>query len=114
MGSESSAASILYGWVWFGALAYVVGITLWNAYKIRLGAIEEFGPVIHEFDPYFNYRATEVSRLLRSFGVMLGGNGDASWPAGRSNELLCYVLVRCLFHNSSMVVSVIFLVFLPA
>ena len=24
-----------------------------------MGAIEEFGPVIHEFDPYFNYRATE-------------------------------------------------------
>jgi dolichyl-diphosphooligosaccharide--protein glycosyltransferase len=22
-------------------------------------AIEEYGPVIHEFDPYFNYRATE-------------------------------------------------------
>jgi len=33
------------------------------AYKIRLFAIEEYGPVIHEFDPYFNYRATEVSDL---------------------------------------------------
>lgn len=31
------------------------------AYKIRLHAIEEYGPVIHEFDPYFNWRATEVS-----------------------------------------------------
>jgi len=29
------------------------------AYKIRLHAIEEYGPVIHEFDPYFNWRATE-------------------------------------------------------
>jgi dolichyl-diphosphooligosaccharide--protein glycosyltransferase len=29
------------------------------AYKIRLKAIEEYGRVIHEFDPYFNYRAAE-------------------------------------------------------
>eukprot|EP00554_Chaetoceros_debilis_P004761 CAMPEP_0194095368 /NCGR_PEP_ID=MMETSP0149-20130528/56790_1 /TAXON_ID=122233 /ORGANISM="Chaetoceros debilis, Strain MM31A-1" /LENGTH=962 /DNA_ID=CAMNT_0038781309 /DNA_START=608 /DNA_END=3496 /DNA_ORIENTATION=- len=30
-----------------------------EAYKIRLLAIEEYGPIIHEFDPYFNFRATE-------------------------------------------------------
>jgi dolichyl-diphosphooligosaccharide--protein glycosyltransferase len=29
------------------------------AYQIRLHAIEEYGLVIHEFDPWFNYRATE-------------------------------------------------------
>ena len=28
-------------------------------YTIRLHAIEEYGLVIHEFDPWFNYRATE-------------------------------------------------------
>jgi len=32
-----------------------------EAYAIRLYAVHEFGRVIHEFDPYFNYRATEVS-----------------------------------------------------
>jgi dolichyl-diphosphooligosaccharide--protein glycosyltransferase len=32
-----------------------------EAYQIRLYAIEEYGRVIHEFDPYFNYRAAEVS-----------------------------------------------------
>jgi len=32
-----------------------------EAYRIRLYAVAEFGRVIHEFDPYFNYRATEVS-----------------------------------------------------
>ena len=32
----------------------------YEAYDIRLYAIKEFGRVIHEFDPYFNYRATEV------------------------------------------------------
>jgi dolichyl-diphosphooligosaccharide---protein glycosyltransferase len=31
-----------------------------EAYTIRLYAINEFGRIIHEFDPYFNYRATEV------------------------------------------------------
>lgn len=30
-----------------------------EAYNIRLYAINEYGRVIHEFDPYFNYRAAE-------------------------------------------------------
>lgn len=30
-----------------------------SAYNIRLYAIKEYGRVIHEFDPWFNYRATE-------------------------------------------------------
>jgi dolichyl-diphosphooligosaccharide--protein glycosyltransferase len=41
---------------------------VYNAYRIRMGAIDEFGPVIHEFDPYFNYRATEV-RFQRSISL---------------------------------------------
>jgi len=32
---------------------------LQRAYTIRIKAIEEYGFVIHEFDPWFNYRATE-------------------------------------------------------
>lgn len=60
--STSSASNALYGWVWFGAAVYIVGVLVRTAYRIRMGAIDEFGPVIHEFDPYFNYRATEVSR----------------------------------------------------
>ena len=51
----------------FLGASYVTYRVLWWAYKIRLQAIEEYGPVIHEFDPYFNYRATEVGgRRLRS------------------------------------------------
>jgi dolichyl-diphosphooligosaccharide--protein glycosyltransferase len=64
--SLSSAAGVLYGWVWFGVALYAIGYVTYNAYQIRMGAIYEFGPVIHEFDPYFNYRATEVSRRYRS------------------------------------------------
>jgi asparagine N-glycosylation enzyme membrane subunit Stt3 len=48
----------------FNALALVGLLNLlwracWEAYQIRLHAIQEYGRVIHEFDPYFNYRATE-------------------------------------------------------
>jgi len=32
---------------------------LYSAYEIRLGAVRVYGKVIHEFDPWFNYRATE-------------------------------------------------------
>ena len=31
----------------------------WTAYDIRLHAIKEYGLVIHEFDPWFNMRATQ-------------------------------------------------------
>lgn len=46
----------LYG----GGLVYALYLALSAAYTIRLRAILDYGPVIHEFDPYFNYRATEV------------------------------------------------------
>lgn len=42
-------------------LLYYVSAT---AYRIRLQAINEYGTVIHEFDPYFNFRATEVSSAI--------------------------------------------------
>ena len=37
---------------------FVLGYAMWQAYEIRLYAIKTFGFVIHEFDPWFNYRAT--------------------------------------------------------
>ena len=30
-----------------------------KSYNIRLYAVEEYGAVIHEFDPYFNFRSAE-------------------------------------------------------
>ena len=45
---------------------YTIGLI---AYKIRLRAIEDYGPVIHEFDPYFNYRATEVRKKIAALIV---------------------------------------------
>lgn len=53
------------------------------AYQIRLYAINEYGRVIHEFDPYFNYRAAEylwehgAAKFFKWFDYM-------SWyPLGR-------------------------------
>jgi dolichyl-diphosphooligosaccharide--protein glycosyltransferase len=52
----------LVGWVWLGIATYLVAVMVKIAYRIRMGAIDEFGAVIHEFDPYFNFRATEVRK----------------------------------------------------
>ena len=56
---EQEATELLQNLVWTTLLAYLGYKVLMAAYNIRLGAINQFGPVIHEFDPYFNYRATE-------------------------------------------------------
>ena len=43
-----------------GALfVYTLFISYELAYDIRMYAINTYGRVIHEFDPWFNYRATE-------------------------------------------------------
>ena len=37
----------------------LTGVFALNAYSIRLYAIKVYGLVIHEFDPWFNFRATQ-------------------------------------------------------
>ena len=39
--------------------ALLLALACHNAYEIRMHAVRTYGPVIHEFDPWFNYRATE-------------------------------------------------------
>jgi len=58
--SPLSSSDYLINLVWFGAVIYGIGYFLYYAYQIRLQAIKEYGLVIHEFDPYFNWRATQV------------------------------------------------------
>jgi asparagine N-glycosylation enzyme membrane subunit Stt3 len=49
------------------ALTVAAGVgILMTSYQIRMMAINEFGPVIHEDDPYFNLRATEVSFMFQN------------------------------------------------
>ena len=64
--TSTSNSSHLFGWVFVGAAAYAVAMLAYLAYRIRMGAIDEYGPVIHEFDPYFNYRATEVRLIMNN------------------------------------------------
>ena len=59
--SSSSGSAFVSSAVGWSCVAYAAYAACRTAYQIRLGAIREYGPVIHEFDPYFNFRATEVS-----------------------------------------------------
>lgn len=52
---KASVATTLY-LILLGQILYLASK---EAYEIRLFSIKEYGRVIHEFDPYFNYRATE-------------------------------------------------------
>jgi dolichyl-diphosphooligosaccharide--protein glycosyltransferase len=58
--SEAAAEESIYGLVWISIFGYAIYRIIYASYRIRMGAIDEYGPVIHEFDPYFNFRATEV------------------------------------------------------
>jgi dolichyl-diphosphooligosaccharide---protein glycosyltransferase len=64
--SKKDAAAYAFLWtaLYGGLLVYGLYLALYSAYQIRLRAILDYGPVIHEFDPYFNYRATEVRVCL--------------------------------------------------
>ena len=50
----------ILGFVWISICSYFIYRIIYYSYLIRMSAIDEYGPVIHEFDPYFNFRATEV------------------------------------------------------
>jgi len=55
---EARMPLLMKGVGWILRLMALVAIG-YSAYDIRLYAIKEYGRVIHEFDPWFNYRATE-------------------------------------------------------
>lgn len=63
VGVKPKARSWLF---WLPIQLVVIAISIQIAYTIRLYAIEEYGLVIHEFDPWFNYRATEY---LKAHGL---------------------------------------------
>ena len=65
--SPASPFASFYQVIYSTILIYMLYVAIQQAYTIRLRAIQDYGPVIHEFDPYFNYRATEVRSLLFSF-----------------------------------------------
>ena len=54
-----------------------MSVAIGKAYDIRLHAIKTYGYVIHEFDPWFNYRATEY---LAANGLENSSRGSTAWP----------------------------------
>lgn len=53
------------------------------AYKIRMYPIEDFGYIIHEFDPWFNYRATEYLAEHGLAKFFKWYDYDSWYPIGR-------------------------------
>jgi dolichyl-diphosphooligosaccharide--protein glycosyltransferase len=50
---------------------------------LRLWTVYEFGPMIHEFDPQFNYRMAEIINK-RSLDWLRNWNDELSWyPQGK-------------------------------
>jgi dolichyl-diphosphooligosaccharide---protein glycosyltransferase len=53
------------------------------AYEIRMYAINEYGRVIHEFDPYFNYRAAEYLWQHGTYKFFRWFDYQSWYPLGR-------------------------------
>ena len=55
----ASITRFVYASLWSIVVVQMFLKIVHEAYDIRLHAIKEYGMIIHEFDPWFNYRATE-------------------------------------------------------
>merc|ERR1719478_1631601 len=56
---------------------------LWAAFEIRLYPVKIYGYVIHEFDPWFNYRATEYLAEHGSSKFFKWYDYQSWYPLGR-------------------------------
>ena len=67
----------------FFARLFVLSIAAYLAYDIRLYAINEYGRLIHEFDPWFNFHATRYlfDHGLKKFFTWF--DHTAWYPLGR-------------------------------
>eukprot|EP01128_Nolandella_sp_AFSM9_P000167 TRINITY_DN102_c0_g1_i1.p1 TRINITY_DN102_c0_g1~~TRINITY_DN102_c0_g1_i1.p1 ORF type:complete len:723 (+),score=207.17 TRINITY_DN102_c0_g1_i1:32-2170(+) len=81
----------------------LVAYFVWLAFDLRLWAIRTYGKVIHEFDPWFNFRATEylVDNGWAKFSTWYD---DMSWyPLGRPVGTTIYpglmVTSAAIFHS---------------
>ena len=103
--SSSLSSDYLINLVWFGAVLYGIKHFLHQAYIIRMQAIEEFGPVIHEFDPYFNWRATRVCIFICILFTLVWfyGNQPLSQPIPLSHTHACTNYIIYTHHSSSSI-----------
>ena len=77
--SWSFVANVLLGLTFLIAVAYVG----WHAWDIRMYAIRTYGLVIHEFDPWFNYRATEYLKDNGIYAFFHWFDYKVWYPLGR-------------------------------
>ena len=68
---------------WYGAWLYGLYRAALYAHDIRLYAIKDFGTVIHEFDPWFNYRATEYLAKHGVYQFFHWYDYESWYPLGR-------------------------------
>ncbi|CAE7554327.1 STT3A [Symbiodinium sp. CCMP2456] len=61
----------------------VLLLALASAYFIRLFAVQNFGRVIHEFDPWFHYRATEYLAANGAASFFRWYDREVWYPLGR-------------------------------
>ena len=103
--SSNLSSDYLINLVWFGAVLYGIKHFLHQAYIIRMQAIEEFGPVIHEFDPYFNWRATQVCIFICIFFTLVWFTATSPYPNpySLSHTHTCTNYIIYTHHSSSSI-----------
>ena len=107
--NSSLSSDYLINLVWFGAVLYGIKHFLHQAYIIRMQAIEEFGPVIHEFDPYFNWRATQVCCLYVYFFIWCGSLQPAPTPVTYTSltRTCTNYIIHTLLSSSSICMTMV-------
>jgi len=81
---------------------------LWAAYEIRLYPIQQYGYIIHEFDPWFNYRATEYLAKHGTAKFFKWYDYKSWYPLGRPVGTTIYPgmqMAAVAIYNSMQVVS---------
>ena len=83
-GGGASGVAFLLAWA---IRLPLIAFILYEAYVIRLYAIKNYGLVIHEFDPWFNFRATQcVARLCVLFFPVR--ESSSAWWCQRSQSCI--------------------------
>lgn len=99
--------------MWLCGIVDVLSVILFIlAFATRLFSVLRYESVIHEFDPYFNYRTTKYL-VEEGFYAFHNWFDDMAWyPLGRiiggtiypgiiyTNAVIYYFLVYCIFYVS--------------
>ena len=80
---RKSLASTVEGWLLLAAFVACLYYSGREAYKIRLYAIKTYGRVIHEFDPWFNFRATKYLADNGWYKFFTWFDYESWYPLGR-------------------------------